>query len=158
MSKPNQQPIDTPVTIADRLHSAAIHLLRRLRVQDAASGLTARRLSALSVIVYGGPLTMTELAEAEQVRPPTISRLVKDLEWEGLVTRVPDPDDKRVQRVEATPKGQTLLAEGRARRVNVLAADIAALTPAEKVLLAQAALILERLTLPPEHPNYQEEA
>lgn len=138
---------------ADRLHSAAIHLLRRLRSEDSASGLSARRLSALSVIVFGGPLTMTELAEAEQVQPPTISRLVKELEWEGYVQRVTDVDDRRVQRVQATERGRELLQEGRARRVNVLAADIAALSAAEKSLLADVLPILERLTLPPEHPH-----
>ena len=81
--------------IADRLHSAAIHLLRRLRQEDAAAGLTAPRLSALSVIVFAGPLTLGELAEAEQVRPPTISRLVQGLEAEGLVERSRDPVDPR---------------------------------------------------------------
>jgi hypothetical protein len=67
---------DDAEAIADRLHSAAIHLLRRLRREDATSGLSAPRLSALSVIVFGGPLTLGELANAEQVRPPTMTRLV----------------------------------------------------------------------------------
>src|SRR3990172_10118177 len=101
--------------IADTLHSLAIHLLRRVRVRDTESGLTPRRLSVLSVIVFAGPITITELAEAEQVRVPSISRLVKDLEWEGLVERVEDPDDKRVQRIRATPKGNDLLQQGRQR-------------------------------------------
>lgn len=96
---------------------------------------------------------MTELAEAEQVQPPTISRLVKELEWEGYVQRMTDADDRRVQRVQATERGRELLQEGRARRVKVLAADIAALSAAEKALLADVLPILERLTLPPEHPH-----
>src|SRR5229473_2111765 len=77
------------VHTADRLHSAAIHLLRRLRRQDDASGLTAPRLSALSVIVFSGPLTLGALATAEQVRPPTMTRLVAALEEAGLVVREP---------------------------------------------------------------------
>src|SRR4051794_5556540 len=81
--------------VADRLHSAAIHLLRRLRVADAASGLTAPRLSALSVLVFGGPQTITSLAAAEQVRLPTMTRLVQGLEREKLVTYAPDPEDRR---------------------------------------------------------------
>lgn len=151
-----RQTDDENIALADRLHSAAIHLLRRLRVHDAASGLTARRLSALSVIVFGGPLTMTDLAEAEQVSPPTISRLVKELEWEGLVERSQGVHDKRVQRVKATEKGRALLQEGRERRVTALAEEIASLPVAEREILTQAAPILERLTLPPEHPNFRE--
>jgi DNA-binding MarR family transcriptional regulator len=138
---------------ADRLHSAAIHLLRRLRLEDAASGLTAPWLSALSVIVFAGPLTMTKLAEAEQVRPPTITRLVRDLEGEGLVQRAADPADKRIQRVWATAKGRALLQAGRARRVEKLAAQIAGLMAVEREVLARAVPILEQITLPREHPH-----
>ena len=97
----------TPTTaLAERLHSAAIHLLRRLRAEDDASGLTAPRLSALSVLVFGGPRTVGELARAEQVRAPTISRLVAGLERDGLVRRERDPDDARVQRIRATRAGE----------------------------------------------------
>lgn len=142
-----------PERIADRLHSAAIHLLRRLRQEDAASGLTAPRLSALSVIVFAGPLTLGELAEAEQVRPPTISRLVQGLETEGLVERLPDSEDRRVQRVRATEAGHRVLQEGRARRVRALAAEVAALPTEKARLLAEAADLLERLSLPADHPR-----
>jgi DNA-binding MarR family transcriptional regulator len=139
--------------VADRLHSAAIHLLRRLRQEDPASGLSAPRLSALSVIVFAGPLTLGELAEAEQVRPPTISRMVKGLEAEGLVERLSDPCDGRVQRARATERGRRLLQEGRSRRVAALSRDLAALPPAELETLARAAVLLESLTLPLDHPR-----
>ena len=87
--------------LADRLHSAAIHLLRRLRREDAASGLSGPRLSALSVIVFGGgPITLGQLALAEQVRPPTMTRLVNRLAAEGLVTREPDPADGRITYID----------------------------------------------------------
>src|SRR3954467_2258933 len=79
--------------LADRLHSAAIHLLRRLRRADTASGLPAPRLSALSVLVFGGPLTVSELAAAEQVRPPTMTRIIGALEAAGLAEREGDPKD-----------------------------------------------------------------
>src|SRR5437762_6946774 len=85
--------------LADRLHSAAIHLLRRLRREDDASGLPAPQLSAMSVIVFGGPITLGALASAEQVRPPTITKLVALLEEQGLVERETDPADRRVVRV-----------------------------------------------------------
>lgn len=131
--------------LADRLHSAAIHLLRRLRVEDAAAGLTAPRLSALSVIVFRGPLTLGALAAAEQVRPPTITRLVQQLEREGLVERLPDQTDRRVTRVRASTRGRRLLEEGRARRVERLAADLAVLPAADRRLLARAAEVLDTM-------------
>ncbi len=149
MTQPNRQvPPERDFDIADRLHSAAIHLLRRLRPEDEASGLTAPRLSALSVIVFAGPITIGDLAAAEQVRPPTISRLVKELERDGLVTRDRDPEDGRVQRLRATARGRRTLEDGRRRRVAKLAADLARLPAAERRLLARAADSLEKLSRP----------
>jgi len=135
----------TPDELADRIHSLAIHLLRRLRREDAKAGLTGPRLSALSVVVFGGPVTLGELAAAEQVKPPTMTRLVRALEQEGLVRREKDPDDRRVSRLRATAKGDALLGEGRARRVRQLAASIAALTPRERNTLRQAMDVLARV-------------
>ena len=131
--------------LADRLHSSAIHLLRRLRREDDASGLPAPQLSALSVIVFGGPLTLGALATAEQVRPPTITRLVDKLEAAGLVERSSDPSDGRIARVAATPKGVKLLHAGRRRRVATLAAALDALTKAERSALSNALPVLERV-------------
>ena len=138
---------------ADRLHSAAIHLLRRLRTEDDAAGLSAPRLSALSVVVFGGPITLGDLAAAEQVRPPTITRLVRDLERDRLVRLRTDPADRRVRRVEATPKGRRLLDDGRRRRVARLTAAVAALTPAEQRTLDTAAGLLERIARPAPAPS-----
>src|SRR2546422_826324 len=104
-------------TVADRLHSAAIHLLRRLRVEDRALGLTGPRASALSVIVFRGPIAMGALAEAEQVRRPTITRLVDGLERRGLVRRVGHAEDGRVQLVEATAAGAGAPHKGSSRRL-----------------------------------------
>lgn len=131
--------------LADRLHSVAIHLLRRLRREDDASGLAAPQLSALSVIVFGGPITLGALADAEQVRPPTITRLVAALEVEGLVEREIDPADRRVARVKATPKGTRLLHQGRQRRVAVLTAALRELPARERELVVRALPVLEKL-------------
>src|SRR5436309_2805215 len=131
--------------VADRLHSAAIHLLRRLRVEDKAMGLSGPRTSALSVIVFRGPVTMSALAEAEQVRPPTMTRLVDGLERRGLVRRVSHAADGRVQLVEATAAGKRLLNTGRARRVARLMRDIAHLSGQDQRVLARAAEIMESL-------------
>ena len=140
-----QAPAPPARTIADRLHSAAIHLLRRLRVEDKAIGLTGPRASALSVIVFRGPIAMGALADAEQVRAPTMTRLVTSLEKAGLVRRVSDRDDGRVQLVEATAAGRRLLNKGRARRVERLMGGIAHLGDEEQRVLARAAELMERL-------------
>jgi DNA-binding MarR family transcriptional regulator len=132
----------SPDELADRWHSLAIHLLRRLRREDVKTALTGPRLSALSVIVFSGPLTLGELAAAEQVRPPTMTRLVTALERAGLVRRESDADDRRVVRLRATARGEQLLLAGRSRRVKRLASPIAELTAAERKTLADAADIL----------------
>jgi DNA-binding MarR family transcriptional regulator len=106
--------------LADQLHSVAIHLLRQLRKEDDASGLSAPRLSALSVVVFGGPLTLGDLARTEQVKPPTMTRIVTGLEKDGLVKRRDDPNDGRLTHIVATPRGQKVLAAGRARRIETL--------------------------------------
>ena len=149
-------PDTTDLDTADALHSAAIHLLRRLRTQDDALGLSAPRLSALSVVVFGRPVTVTQLAAAEQVSPATISRMVKEMGWEGLVTRERDPADGRIHRIRATEKGVALLQVGRRRRVAVLSDMLAKLPAQERRLLGRAARILERLTLPEGHPGQAE--
>jgi DNA-binding MarR family transcriptional regulator len=131
--------------LADRLHSAAIHLLRRLRREDDASGLPAPQLSSLSVIVFGGPLTLGELARAEQVRPPTISKLIVALERLGLVEREVDAADRRVVRVRATARGTKVLQEGRQRRVAALVSSLGALSVRDRALLARALPVLERI-------------
>jgi DNA-binding MarR family transcriptional regulator len=134
---------DVAERTADRLHSAAIHLLRRLRREDTKTGLSAPRLSALSVVVFAGPLTLGELASAEQVRPPTMTRLVSALEDKGLVMREPDADDGRLTRIRATPRGRTLLLRGRARRVAALTAEVRALPPEDRETVERAVAILE---------------
>ena len=132
--------------MAGGLHSAAIHLLRGLRAEDRASGLSGPRLSALSVIVFAGPLPMSDLAEAEQVRPPTMTRLVAGLARGGLVERVRDRKDRRVLRVRATAKGRKLLFEGRRRRVARLAETLGTLSASQRDLLARAAVLLEEVS------------
>lgn len=131
--------------LADQLHSAAIHLLRQLRKEDDASGLSAPRLSALSVVVFGGPLTLGRLAAAEQVKPPTMTRIVTGLEKEGLVQRIGDPRDRRLTRIQATIKGQKVLAAGRARRVEKLAAAVRDLRGSELAELTRGVHLLQEV-------------
>ena len=128
--------------IAEQLHSAAIHLLRQLRKEDDASGVSAPRLSALSVVVFGGPVTLGQLAAAEQVKPPTMTRIVTGLEKEGLVQRIGDARDRRLTRIRATAKGRTVLAAGRARRVARLATAVARLRSEELAQLKRGVQVL----------------
>lgn len=131
--------------VAARLHSTAIRLLRALRREDDGSGLSAPRLSALSVIVHAGPLSLAALAEAEQVKPPTMSRIVEALVTRGLVTRAAKPGDRRSVAIAATAEGVELLNAGRERRVRALVVRLGKLADSERRALARGVEILERL-------------
>ncbi|MCC6773565.1 MAG: winged helix-turn-helix transcriptional regulator [Gemmatimonadaceae bacterium] len=135
----------SPARVADTLHRSAIQLLRRLRQEDRRSGLSGPRASALSVLVFGGPMTLGALAAAEQVRPPTMSRLVSAMESEGLLLREGDANDARVVRVRATAKGIRILQAARARRLARLQVALESLPPGELDTLDDAAALLERV-------------
>ena len=131
----------TPQRAADLIHSAAIHLLRHVAREDPRSGITAARLSALSVIVYAGPLGLTDLAEAQQVRPPTMTRIVNALDAAGLVEK---RRAGRAVSLSATPAGHELLQRARRRRLAVLTTRLERLSPAEVATVAEAAGLIER--------------
>ena len=135
------------LAVADALHSAAIHLLRGVRREDERTGQGPARLSALSVLVFAGPMRLTDLARIEQVKPPTMTKVVAGLESAGLVRRRADDDDARAVRLEATTRGTKLLQEGRRRRVERLAAALDILDADDVETLSRAAAILERLSL-----------
>jgi len=129
--------------VAARLHSASIRLLRTLRREDDGSGLSAPRLSALSVVVFAGPMSLAALAAAEQVKPPTMSRIVDALVELGLVTRVAKPGDRRSVEIAATGEGVQLLNAGRERRVRALVERLGKLADSERRALARGVEILE---------------
>jgi DNA-binding MarR family transcriptional regulator len=129
-SKHKIAPSSEAYRVADLLHSAAIHLLRTVRARDQSTGIGPAQLSALSVLVFGGPRSLKELALAEQVRPPTMSRIIAGLVRAGLVRRRAT-DDKRRLRLEATAKGTKILQKGRRRRVELLAQSLQTLTATE---------------------------
>jgi DNA-binding MarR family transcriptional regulator len=130
-------------SLADRLHSLAIHLLRYARAADVASGLSAARLSALSILVFGGSRTVTELATAEQVTAPTMTRLLQGLEADGYVRRRRADADGRVVRVTATAKGRRALEAGRRERVRRLERVIDQLSARDSDTVAVAVERLE---------------
>ena len=131
--------------VADALHSAAIHLLRGVRQEDARSGVGPARLSALSVLVFGGPMRLTDLARVEQVKPPTMTKIIAGLEASGFVRRRPDSEDARAVKLEATVRGTELLQQGRRRRVKRLARALEVLTSDDVDVLARAARIIDRV-------------
>jgi DNA-binding MarR family transcriptional regulator len=136
--------------LADRLHSTAIHLLRQVRVQDSATGLAPARISALSVLVFGGAISLNQLAQAEQVRPPTMSRIVDALESDGLARRTVNPEDRRAVVIEATERGTAILWRGRKRRVKFLARHLSRLSEEERKKIGDAIIAIHKAM--PRHP------
>ena len=141
---PTTAPPDT-AELAARLRLGVTRLARKLR-QQAEPGITPSMLSALSSAERQGPLTMRELCAAEQVQPPTLTRIVAALVEAGLVAREPDPQDGRVIWVRVTPEGRRLLDRSRRRKEAYLARAIRSMEPRELETLEDAAVLLERLT------------
>lgn len=129
-------------TLAGDLHAVAIQLLRRLRVVDTTSGISPARLSVLSVLVFRGPQTIGELAGAEQVKPPTMTKLVQGLVAAELVVTSAAERDRRVVQVEVTEAGRALLLAGRDRRVQMLSELLVAVPEADRATLGQAVMLL----------------
>jgi DNA-binding MarR family transcriptional regulator len=135
-----------PHAVADAIHSAAIHLLRKIRKEDDRTGITPARLSALSVLVFGGPVRITDLARAEHVKPPTMTRIVAALEAGRLAKRTSDVTDGRSARIEATRRGARLMQEGRRRRVMRLGNALKRLSNEDLAVLARAAEVIESVS------------
>jgi len=133
-----------PMEVADRLHSAAIHLLRSAAKPDGLSGQGPARLSALSVLVFGGAKTLGQLADAERVKPPTMSRIVAGLKRAGLAKIQMDGEDARKIHISVTPKGERLLQEARQRRIQTLAETLAGVAADELAILCKASEIIEQ--------------
>jgi DNA-binding MarR family transcriptional regulator len=145
---PKGLPSDRPTRTANRLHSLAIHLLRQVAQVDREMGLTPERASVLSVLAFGGPRTIGQLARIERVSPPAITRIADGLERARLVERTRGTDDRRVVTVSVTPAGRRLMERGRARRVEVLAARLRTLDPGDVRALEAATDVLERVVEP----------
>ena len=142
--KPLHRRIPDSLEVADRLHSAAIHLLRFAAKPDVLSGQGPARLSALSVLAFGGQKTLGELAAAERVKPPTMSRIVAGLKRSGLARIQRDGKDARKIWITVTPKGDQILQNTRQRRIRALAETLAILAPAQLEAIRNAVEIVER--------------
>ncbi len=136
---------DATHVTANAVHSAALRLLRRARTADAGMDLDGPRASALSVLVFGGPVPIGRLAAVEQVSPPAITKTVAALEADGLAERVRSDADRRVVLVRATTRGRALLERGRAARVRVVAGLLDGLSERDRRTLDRAAAIIAGL-------------
>ena len=143
--------------LADTLHSIAIHLLRQVRTEDRASGIGPAQLSALSVLVFGGTMSLKRLAEIEQVKPPTMVRIVQGLVDQRLATSRVDRDDARKVEISATARGHALMQKARMRRVEALARMLQQKSDTERQELRAAVEILrglrEQASPTPPDPN-----
>ncbi|GGM36214.1 hypothetical protein GCM10007977_042050 [Dactylosporangium sucinum] len=127
---------------ADRLHTVAVRLLRTASAVDAEMDLDGPRASLLSVLVFGGPMPVSRLAEVERVTPPAITKQVDALSELGLVRRLRSETDRRVVLVEATPAGRQVLERGRAARVRRIAELLGDATEEEWAVIGRAAEII----------------
>ena len=130
--------------VAERLHAVAIGLLRTVRTEDRRLGLSPARLSVLSILVFGGPRTVMQLTDAEQVAAPTMSKLIAGLEADGYVTRKGDPSDARVWLITATAKAKKMLMTGRDYRVRALLALLADCSSEDWDHISKTVRVLER--------------
>ena len=130
---------------AEAAHSAAIKLLRLVRTEDTRTGVGPAQLSALSVLVFHGPKRLNELAALEQVRPPTMSRIVDGLVKQGLAQRESQASDRRSVQVSATSAGRKVLLQGKARRVRALTRRLATLSGRDIKIIREAAKLLLEL-------------
>jgi len=131
--------------VAEAIHSVSIRILRIVRVEDKKTGIGPAQLSALSVLVFAGPRTLGELAAAEQVKPPTMSRIVQALVDQRLADRMSSVEDRRAVRIAATARGRKLLLAGRDRRVQALARHFDKLREDDLRVLAKAAKLLAEI-------------
>ncbi|GAA3235858.1 MarR family transcriptional regulator [Dactylosporangium siamense] len=135
----------TAAQLAAALRDSITRLNRRLRQARPIGDLTITQLSALTSLELNGALTPRELADAERVQPPTLTKIVAKLEERGLVQRTPHPTDGRQVILAATESGRAVILEHRRARDEWLAKQLAALTPEERETLGKAAEILGRI-------------
>lgn len=138
-------PPTTDPALASALRLAVMRLARRMRSERADTALTLTQLATLATLERLGPLTPRELAAAERVSPPSMTRIAASLEESGLATRTDHPTDGRQVLLAASPAGVALLREDRRRREAWLAQRLRDLDPDEREVLRRAAQVLDRL-------------
>ncbi len=138
-------PTRSETAVASALRLAVMRLARRLRGERSDSSLSISQIAALSTLERSGPLTPRELAAAERVQPPSMTRIAASLETAGLITRTDHPSDGRQVLLAASPDGAALVREDRRRRDAWLAQRLHGLPAEDLDVLRRAAVVLERL-------------
>jgi DNA-binding MarR family transcriptional regulator len=136
--------LDT-AALAHDLRLAVMRFSRRLRNQRVDTSVTLTHLAALSTLKRNGPMSPGELAAQERVQPPSMTRVVVALEGMGLVTRTPHPTDGRQVIIGLTAAAEDLLSEEARAREAWLSGRLQELTPEERIVLREAAEIMEKL-------------
>lgn len=145
-SKTRPAPIRSDAGLAGALRISTARLARRLRSQRVDTTLGVTQLAALATLDRIGAMTPRELAEHEKVQPPSMTRVIGELERRKLVTRNPHPDDGRQVILILTEQGLSALKAERRRREEWLTKRLRELTPQERETLRAAAPILEKLS------------
>lgn len=135
--------------LASDLSIMAVRLIRWLRAADELPALSGPQASAMAVIIYSDGITPSALADLEQVRRPTITRVVDELVARRLVRRGPHPTDKRGSVLTATDEGLALWEAGQLRKIAPLTDRIRELAPEERRQLEQVIPLLKRVMEPP---------
>jgi DNA-binding MarR family transcriptional regulator len=135
----------TPAVLSSMLGDAIGRFNRRLRQARPVGELTQNQISVLTSLDIAGALTPRELADAERVQPPTMTKVLAKLEERGLVQRTPHPTDGRQVLLSATAEGRAVIAEQRRVKDEWLTRTLAGLPAQERETLRQAAEILGRI-------------
>ena len=131
--------------LAATLRPALLRLTRIVRLQRVDMSVSLTQLSAMATVSKRGPMTAGELAGFEKVQPPSMTKVLANLEEHGLVTREVSPDDRRQTIVAITPAGEELLESERRSRDAWLSQRLAMLTPDERALLRDVVPVLDKL-------------
>jgi DNA-binding MarR family transcriptional regulator len=135
---------ETTAETAARLRRAVTRLHRKLR-GTALGGVSPGQASMLaSIAKYENP-SLGDLALAEDIQPPSVTRLVRDLQRQGLITCTLDPEDRRCTRVSLTVAGRRELDTIRKKKAEFLERRILTLSPLDQRRAREAATLLERL-------------
>ena len=132
---------------APDLRIAVMRLARRLRTERASDAMTPSQMAVLATLLRSGPMSPGELADAERVQPPSMTRILHSLLAQDMVSREPHPTDRRQVRYQATAQAEKMVQQDRQRRDRWLSRRLAELTDEELQAIGEAIPLLNRLAL-----------
>ncbi len=135
----------TTAELAATIRPSLLRLVRLIRNQRADMSVTLTQVSAMGTLRKHGPMSAGELASCERVQPPSMSKVLANLEERGLIRRAPHPTDRRQAIIAITDAGVALLDAERRSRDAWLSQRLARLTPDERALLRKVVPVLDKL-------------